>query len=396
MTRGQHDEIAEVTAADGPREAVPAMPAAGGTGQPEAEWRLVAERGRLSAVLSALRAGVLLEDDRGRVVTVNDEFLGMFGHPGSAGELVGVRREAVFGRIAGSFVDPIGFRDRAGQIAAGGLRVGGEELELAGERTVELDFVPIPGSGAVWQFRDVTDRTLVRLGNKFVATVSHELRTPLTSVVSFAHMLADPANGQLTPDQHKAVEVIERNAGRLLRLIEDLLLVVKLESRSLPLQIAEVDLAELVHTCGADRTPAAVAAGVSLTCTATAGPPRHADELRIQQVLDNLIGNALKFTPAGGSVTVSAIPADNGWWLTVRDTGVGVPTEELDRLFTTFARGSNAVRLGVPGTGLGLVIVRAIVGLHGGQIDLTSNEGGGTSVTVWLPCQLATDQQAGQ
>lgn len=358
----------------------------------EAEWHLVAERRRLTAVLATVRAGAILEDEGQTVLAVNDELLGLIGHPGTTGDLTGIPRAELVARISGAFADAAGFRERVAAIAETGARLTGEELEQASGAVLALDYLPIHGAGALWQLREVGDDSPVRLGSKFVATVAHELRTPLTSVVSFAHMLADPANGDLTAAQQKAVEVIERNAGRLLRLIEDLLLVVKLESRSLPLQPTAVELAELVRTCVADRAPAAEAVGVALRCTATAGPALHGDPVRIQQVLDNLIGNALKFTPAGGEVAVSATPADHGWWLVVRDTGVGVPADELDRLFTTFSRGSNAVRLGVPGTGLGLVIVRAIVDLHGGQIDLTSNEGGGTSVSVWLPHRAATDE----
>jgi signal transduction histidine kinase/CheY-like chemotaxis protein len=243
--------------------------------------------------------------------------------------------------------------------------------------------------------RDVTER-VARIGTEFVATVSHELRTPLTSLVSFACLLADAANGPLNPTQHEFVDVIDRNAKRLLRLIQDLLLVVRLESGALPLEVSTLDIAELVRGCVAERARNAAADGITLACSVTPGAALRGDHLRIRQVLDCLVDNAVRFTPPGGRVAIDAVAENAGWRLTVRDTGVGIAAEELKRMFESFARGSNAAGLSVSGLsvsgiGLGLTIARAIVALHGGQIELESADGAGTTVAVWLPYQPAAD-----
>jgi len=230
----------------------------------------------------------------------------------------------------------------------------------------------------------------------FVPTVAHELRGPLSSVVAFAHLLGDPAGGELTEDQRTYLDVIDRNANRLLRLIEDLLLLSRLQSGRLPLQPAPVRVPAIVEPVIADHEDAAGAAGVTLGWDCADGPELVCDEARIQQVLANLLGNALKFTPAGGRIDVSAAPAGGGWRLAVADTGVGIPAAEQPRLFSPFFRASNAAaRTGTPGAGLGLLISRAIVELHGGTIEVASTEGVGTTVTVSLSQQQSSTNHGG-
>jgi signal transduction histidine kinase len=226
---------------------------------------------------------------------------------------------------------------------------------------------------------------LAEMKNEFVAIVSHEMRSPLTAVVSFTHLLADPEQGPLSARQHEFVEVIDRNAGRLLRLIDDLLLLTRIESGGLPLMIAVGSPAELVRTAAADHALAAESANVELRCTVHDGPFAEYDEVRLHQVLSNVLGNALKFSAPGGTVALQAAPGPDGWCIVVSDTGMGIPEVEIDRLFAPFVRGSNAGRRGVPGTGLGLVVSRAIVDMHGGSMQVDSVEGEGTTVTITLP-----------
>jgi signal transduction histidine kinase len=262
--------------------------------------------------------------------------------------------------------------------------------------------------------RDVTAKVAVRRGleernrglaeaaalnNQFVATVAHELRGPLSSVVAFGHLLGDASSGLLNDEQRQYLDVIDRNANRLLRLIEDLLLLSRLEARTLQLRTAPVRLSELVRTAVTERLPAAENAGLRLVVETQDGPELTCDETRLHQVLDNLLNNALKFTPAGGSVTVRAAPSSSGWQLSVADSGVGIPAAELARVFSAFFRGSNTTAGGgqpaAPGTGLGLVVSRAIVELHGGTIQVASTEGAGTTVTVTLPTRPARRTNGG-
>jgi signal transduction histidine kinase len=337
----------------------------------------------------------------------NDAFADMFG--AAAGDAVGGDWPALLESLTGEFADPGYFAELAARLLADPdrserLPLIGQELALADGRVVELDFAPIEDEqtqlGALWHFRDVTERAAVQraleernrslaelaeLRNVFVASVSHELRTPLTSVVSFAHLLAEESADSMTAEQLQLLDGIDRNAKRLLRLIEDLLLLVRLETHNLPMSFTSVEPPDIVRAAVTDREPIAAEHGLTLQYEVTSGPPLHCDELRVHQVLGNLISNAMKFTPTGGRVTVRAAPTDAGWRFEVHDTGIGIPAEDLDSMFARFSRASNASSQGVPGTGLGLVICQAIVARHGGRIALESTEGTGTRVTVWLP-----------
>jgi PAS domain S-box-containing protein len=382
------------------------------TTQRAAERALRVERGRLFSLVETLGDGILLIDEEQRVSVANRAFRRILGveEPLRAGSDRGWARllaqlEPLF---AAGVTDAVRLRD----IVAARRAVMGEEVELADGRAVELDFVPLESEGGprgtLMHLRDVTSRVAVRRGleernrslaeasamnTQFVATVAHELRGPLSSVVAFAHLLGDASSGLLSDDQRQYLDVIDRNANRLLRLIEDLLLLARLEARTLQLRTGPVRLPDLVRTAVTERLPAAETAGLQLAVETADGPELTCDETRVHQVLDNLLNNALKFTPAGGSVTVRARPSASGWQVEVADSGVGIPAGELPRVFSAFFRGSNtAIGAGQPappGTGLGLVVSRAIVELHGGTIQVASTEGAGTTVTVSLPTRPA-------
>jgi signal transduction histidine kinase len=219
---------------------------------------------------------------------------------------------------------------------------------------------------------------------EFLAVVSHELRTPLTSIVSFSELLRGEADG-LSADGVRFLDIIERNTDRLLRLIDDLLMLNRLEGGALPLELAWVSIPGLA--ADAVRSAAAVAAksGVTIHLDAGDGPRGRADPRRLLQVLDNLIGNAVKFSNVGGLVRVSAKHTRGIWRIDVSDTGIGVPPDEAARLFGPFVRGSNARIAGLPGTGLGLAIVKALVEMHGGHVKVDSALGQGATFSVQLP-----------
>jgi signal transduction histidine kinase len=224
----------------------------------------------------------------------------------------------------------------------------------------------------------------------FVPTVAHELRGPLSAVVAFAHLLGDPGSGNLTEEQRTYLDVIDRNANRLLRLIEELLTLSRLQAGTLPLKMAAVRVPAMLEAVVTERRLAAEAAEIELALDAVNGPELVCDEARVQQVLGNLLANALAFTPSGGQIGVAARPVATGWQLMVSDTGIGIPAAEQPSLFSPFFRASNvgaAAWAGTSGAGLGLVISQAIVELHGGVIDVASTEGVGTTVTVSLPAR---------
>jgi signal transduction histidine kinase len=240
-------------------------------------------------------------------------------------------------------------------------------------------------SGRIWTLREVTaDRELDRMRDAFVATVSHELRTPLTSISGFLEMMQDEEHG-LGESGKRYLEVIRRSTMRLHALVEDLLLIAQIEARRVELQLASVDVSELMSRTVESMRPTADDKGVTLELVTDHPPAIRGDRNRLTQVLDNLVSNAVKFTNGGGSVSVS-VSADNGdVRLVVADTGIGVPVEEQGQVFSRFFRASTATRLAIPGTGLGLAISRALVEQHGGTIAFESQEGEGTRVVVTLP-----------
>lgn len=222
-----------------------------------------------------------------------------------------------------------------------------------------------------------------RVKDEFVALISHDLRTPLTSIMGYLELTLD--DGNLTDEQRAYLDIVNRNADRLLHLVNDLLFVARLEAGQLDLHPGELDLAAVVRQSVAEAEPRAAAGGIDLSCEAGDVPAVQADRGRMFQLLDNLVSNAIKFTPAGGDVRVSLTPVNGVVRLEVSDTGIGIATAEQARLFERFFRASSASDRQIPGTGLGLYIARAIVEAHGGSIAVRSEPGEGTSFRVELP-----------
>jgi signal transduction histidine kinase len=222
-----------------------------------------------------------------------------------------------------------------------------------------------------------------RLKDEFVALISHDLRTPLTSIMGYLELVLDDDN--LTEEQRGFLNVADRNADRLLQLVDDLLFVARFEAGELELRPAELDLAAVVRQSVEESRPRAAAGGVELTCEAGELSSVQADKGRMFQLVENLVSNAIKFTPAGGDVRVSVTPVNGVVRLEVADTGIGIASEEQQRLFERFFRASTASEHQIPGTGLGLYITRAIVEAHGGSIAVRSDPGKGTSFCVELP-----------
>jgi signal transduction histidine kinase len=224
-----------------------------------------------------------------------------------------------------------------------------------------------------------------RLKDEFVALISHDLRTPLTSIMGYLELVLDDED--LTEEQRGFLNVADRNADRLLRLVNDLLFVARLEAGQLELRPTELDLAAVVRQSVEESRPRAAAGGVELTCEAGAVSSVQADKGRMFQLVENLVSNAIKFTPAGGDVRVSVTPVNGVVRLEVADTGIGIASEEQERLFERFFRATTASEHQIPGTGLGLYITRAIVEAHGGSIAVRSRPGEGTSFCVELPAR---------
>jgi signal transduction histidine kinase len=226
-------------------------------------------------------------------------------------------------------------------------------------------------------------RSLDQAKTDFMATVSHELRTPLTSIAGYVEILKDGDAGPVSVEHRAILETIERNATRLRNLIEDVLTLSKIETGSFRTVMRPVRLAEVVRSAVAAVSPAAVKGQITVGSEVTdPALTVNGDEGQLDRVLINLLSNSIKFTPPGGTVTVWAGRDGDTVTMRIADTGIGIPDQDKKDLFNRFFRASNAVRAAVQGTGLGLSIVRTIVANHGGELDLESAEGKGTTVTI--------------
>jgi signal transduction histidine kinase len=223
---------------------------------------------------------------------------------------------------------------------------------------------------------------LDRLKDEFVSSISHELRTPLTSIAGYVELLQEEATDE---DTKQHLEIVDRNASRLLGLVTDLLFTARLQDGRLELEKQEVDLGRLVTQAAESARPRAEAAGVRLEVDAANVPPVNGEAARLAQLLDNLVSNAIKFTPSNGRVRVALSARDGLVCLEVSDTGIGISEAERERLFERFFRSQNALEQQIQGTGLGLYISKAIVEAHGGRIGVESTEGAGTTFVVELP-----------
>jgi PAS domain S-box-containing protein len=228
-------------------------------------------------------------------------------------------------------------------------------------------------------------RELDRLKDEFISLVSHELRTPLTSIRGYLELLLDGGAGELTADQRRLLAVVDRNSKRLMHLVGDLLFLAQVEAGKLALELSEIALNEVVAESVEAAKPIADEKGIELRVSLDHAPRMMGDRSRLAQVLDNLVSNALKFTPEGGSVDVRMSVEGDNVVIEVADTGMGIAAAEQEHLFDRFFRSTEASEQAIPGTGLGLTIVKAIVERHDGNIDVESAEGEGTTMRVRLP-----------
>lgn len=252
--------------------------------------------------------------------------------------------------------------------------------------------------GRLYALRDVTkEREVDRMKSEFVSLVSHELRTPLTSIKGYAYLLVSGETGDVASEQHTFAQVIIDNADRLSAMIDAFLDLSRIESGRMELLRAPVDLAALIASVITSVRPQAEAKHQRLVTEITGNlPPLFGDAGRLVQIMTNLVSNAQKYTPPGGTITVSARQEGASLHLAVADTGIGISPEEQAQLFTRFYRANNRETQAVGGTGLGLAITKSLVELHGGSISVQSEPGAGATFTVTLPAPVAAAEQAQQ
>ena len=238
-------------------------------------------------------------------------------------------------------------------------------------------------------------KSLDRAKATFLASASHDLRTPLTSIISYVELLADSEAGFAQPDHAQMLDAVDRNTRRLKTAIEDMLTISKIDLGVFTSQLHPVDLTSLVPAAADVIRPSAAASGLQFEMSC---PDQslmvEGDPEQLDRVLVNLLTNAVKYTPTGGSIALSVVREGNSAVLTVADTGIGIPEKDQDSLFTRFFRASNAIELAIPGSGLGLSIVRTIVANHHADLSVESAQDRGTKITVRIPC-VAVPRQRG-
>jgi signal transduction histidine kinase len=288
-------------------------------------------------------------------------------------------------------------RAEPGEAGAVAKRLGvtaGEEVEpSAGTRpdSLVLDDLAQLNNELITIRRELAKRTaeLEKLNeqkNQFLGMAAHDLRNPLGSILGFAEFLQHKARSRLTDQEMMFISVIQDNSRFMLRLVDDLLDISKIEAGRLRLERLPTDLASLVRERMQLHEPIAEMKGIGLRFEAgRAVPLAMVDRARIGQVLDNLISNALKYSPTGSNVTIRLATGERGVVLSVQDEGPGIPAEEMNRLFEPFSMLSVVSVWGEKSTGLGLAIVRRIVAEHGGRVWADSEVGRGSTFHVSLP-----------
>jgi two-component system, sensor histidine kinase and response regulator len=347
----------------------------------------------LRAVLDSTVDGILLSDADGNVQLANRPIVTLTRDFGMSFDGPVVERLL---SVADRMVDPDAYRAAMERLRTKPAEATFDEFEDTQTGRVFQGFTaPVTDDrggpvGRIWTLREVTQqRELDRLKDDFVATVSHELRTPLTSMMGFLEMIREGEAGELNEEQQRFLAIVYRSSERLQRLVGDLLFVARLDANGLQLQFAETRVDEVVHDLVESTGALARSREIELAAEIETLPTVWADRERLTQLVGNLISNALKFTPAGGRVDVRATSDGKTVVVEVEDSGIGIPLAEQDRLFQRFFRSSTATEQAIPGTGLGLVISRAIAEAHGGTITLRSAAGEGACFRVELPVGAA-------
>jgi two-component system phosphate regulon sensor histidine kinase PhoR len=359
--------------------------------QTQLNQQIVERASGTEAILSAMQDGLLVVDAHRRIALANQTFQHLFGlkeNPTGAA-LLEIVREPALDRLIAECLQQCVAQQREFTI---------DDSQNNSVRRMQLSAVPMKNnmaaiSGVVVLFHDITQlRQADEIRRDFVANVSHELRTPLSILRGYIETLLD--DRQTSPDElARILEVMKRHSNRLGSLVDDLLTLAQLESTNPNLQLSDVRLSELfaaiVHDWAAKFAEKKLSLGIAV---APDLPAIRADETRLEEVLYNLLDNALKYTPPGGKIRLQAKKEGDELAVSVSDTGIGIDDADLPRVFERFYRADKARSRELGGTGLGLSIVKHIAQMHGGRVEAESKLGRGTTIRVLLPLNGAAEQ----
>lgn len=347
---------------------------------------LAAEKARIEAIIDASPDGLVMVEPDGQVALINQTALG----------ILGLRPNEVPSRGSDLSELPDHAASRLRECLE---RVQGAEGMLVHEFTepyrlvLQLREVTVRSAsgsrhGRLVHLHDITrERVIDEMKSDFISLVSHELRTPLTSILGFSSYMLTGKMGQVADNQKTALESIHRQAKRLSAIISDFLDVSRIESGKIEMKKEPIQVLQIAGRVMEDLRPQANEKSIRVEARSESNEPMIAlgDEQRVAQVLTNLVGNALKFTEREGAIDVVLSRQNGSVLCRVKDTGCGIPPDELDRVFDRFYQVEKVVTRKSGGTGLGLAIVKNIVEAHGGQIWIESELGQGTQVSFTLP-----------
>ena len=378
------------------------------------EEQIDASRRLLASLIDTLDEGVVVVSE-GRVAFANAKITHFFPAVGDHHELIGRPAEEMHDAFSQRMAGPEEFVESSWRLVSAGEAVRGRLIETADARIFEQNFLPIHVGGRLssrmWVYRDVTEqrqferrqkrllemerearlsaeqqnerlRELDELKNTFVATVSHELRTPLSAMRSYIDLLLDPDGDPLNDEQRELATVVHRGALRLGRLIDDLLVLAQLQSRSLQIERGTVSIADVVADA-VDEVGRGVRRDVAITTDVASGPAVVTDRVRLTQIVSNLLGNATKF--AQREVRCAARRAADHWVIEVSDDGPGIAPDDLRHVFEPFYRGRSGNGSRRQGTGLGLPISAQIAELLGGSLTIANSSDSGAIARLIIP-----------
>ncbi len=342
------------------------------------------------AILGTMQDGLLVVDMGRNITLMNRTFENLFELRGEAvgAPLLETVRHATLDRLIAETL-------RTGERMRSELTL--TDSKTNAERHVEVSAVPLKDdmdliSGAVILFHDITQLKRVdQIRRDFVANVSHELRTPLSILRGYIETLLD--NPKTSREElARILQIMERHSKRLGLLVDDLLSLAQLESSSASLEIGEVQLSELFESVLRDWKERLAGKHLRLIVDLPPDmPPIRADETRLQEVLYNLLENAVKYSRENGEIRLQAARRGPEIVISVGDNGIGISKDDLPRIFERFYRADKARSRELGGTGLGLAIVKHIAQLHGGRVEAESEPGRGTTVRVFLPTNMPRD-----
>lgn len=343
------------------------------------------ERSKLNTLFTHMADGVVAFDKTGRIMHHNPEAAKMLG--------ISFSEQTTYSEV---FPDLV--------VQESDMADDGKYIEIdyvIRGRILKIFFAPLRGTGTVSGgimavLHDITQQKRLDDARKeFVANVSHELRTPLTNIKGYTETLIDAYDDIDSETRSHFLSVIYNEADRMTRLVKDLLTLTKLDYERMEASDAPVDLRDIAERVAASMEIEARKQGVTIHCDLPVEMPQVSGERdRLQQVVMNIVSNAVKYNQRGGSVTMRCDWQDGIVRLSVADTGLGIPKEDLPRIFERFYRVDKARSREKGGTGLGLAIAREIVEFHGGTITVDSQEGKGTTVVIALPARVSEEVHA--